>query len=112
MLSDYFEPFTRMIRTSQTDAMTGNQYVYSEGSTFLCGCSTTTRSPVDVASQQSVKVDYTLFLPDGITLAVGDLVKRVKTGDILRIVTNPIDMQIPSVSSMRYSVCTAEVVRQ
>ena len=112
MLSDYFEPFIRMTRHSHADPMTGTQYTYTDGETFLCGCATNAQTPAEVASQQAVKVTYTLFLPDGVLLAVGDLVRRVKTGDLLKVVTNPVDMQIPTVSSMRYSVCTAEVAKQ
>lgn len=110
-LSDFFEPFARMVKTINSDEMVGSYATYAEGEQFMCGCSTNNMNPTDVASQQAVKVTFTLFLPNGIALNVGDRVKRLKTGTVLQIVTNSVDMEIPQVSSMNYSVCTAEVVK-
>lgn len=109
MLADFFEPFHRMVKTAKTDDMVGNYYTYSEGEVIMIGCAVNSNNGIMVASQQGAKVSYSLYLPFGVSLSIGDRVKRDHTGLVLSVLTDPKEMCIPYVSRMRYMVCIAEV---
>lgn len=112
MISDYFESFHKMNRTSHNGSLSGTYFTYAEGEQFNAGCSTNAQTAAEIASQQGAKVTYTLFLPFDAVLGIGDMVKRDKSGLLLTVTSNPLDMEIPGVSSMKYRVCTAEVAER
>lgn len=111
-LSDYFEPFVKMIRAVRTDASVGGYETIADGEQFMCGCYENSTAVAKIANQQGEKNGYTIIFYPTISLAVGDRIKRLRDGKVLLITSDPNDKTAPVVASamMQCRVCNAEVV--
>lgn len=109
-LNDYFEDFCILDWKSVPNGMGGVKWDVSEGVVFRGGLSTNASTQALLAYQTGAKVLYTLVIDKSMVLEVGDGVKRLSDGMMLRITSNSRDMQTPMLADVQYAQVTAEVL--
>lgn len=110
MLHDYFETFVHRVKTETESEVSGTVETWADGSSFLAGIVHENSAEMQIAYHSGLKRQYTLVLPDNVTLNKNDRVKRSSDGLELRITSNSLDMLTPAIATLAYSQVTAEVI--
>jgi hypothetical protein len=111
MLTDFFESFKyRTLTTTPSSDFGGKNPSYADGTTFSAGVFLNNSAEMRIAYQNGMKKQFTVVLPDGVTLTHGMLIKRVSDSMIFRITADSADAHTPIIAELQYSYVTAEVM--
>lgn len=109
-MTDFFEDFQYQTLTETTSALGGKVQTWTDGSTFQAGIGLDTSAEARVAYQNTLKKQYSVLIPDGVTLTQDDRIKRVSTGVVYRITSNAADAHTYPIAGIQYAKATAEVI--
>jgi SPP1 family predicted phage head-tail adaptor len=108
-LTDFLESFKYRTKTTVSSPLGGSTESWTDGATFSAGIALDTSAEMRVAYQNGLKKQYSIILPDGVTLTQDMRIKRVSTGVIYRITSNSADTHTPAIAGVSYAKVTAEV---
>lgn len=110
ILGDMFEPCVMMDRqtVNASDGQFGMKERYVEGAGFDALIEKVSSPEVKVAEQDRIREQYTLVVRRGFPLKFGDVIKRAKNGETLRVTSRPNDKEAPDVSTVQIAAVSAE----
>ena len=109
-LTDFFESFKYQTLTQTPATLGGTIDTWADGDTFSAGIGLDTSMEARVAYQSTLKKQYSVLIPDGVTLTQDDRIKRVSTGVVYRITSNSADAHTYPIAGIQYAKVTAEVI--
>ncbi|MFA5378769.1 MAG: head-tail adaptor protein [Dehalococcoidia bacterium] len=109
-LTDFFQSFKYRTLTQTPSPLGGYVESWIDGATFSAGIGLDTSAEARIAYQNTLKKQYSIILPDGVTLTQDMRVKQVSTGTIYRITSNSADAHTPAIAGVSYAKVTAEVI--
>lgn len=108
LLSDSFDPFVMLDKTTVEDGYGGYMSTWAEGVSFKAAATFDTSIAARVAAVQGVTNLYTITTGREINLQYHDVVKRQTDGKIFRITSDGDDKKTPKSASLDMRVVTAE----
>ena len=108
MLTDSFEPFVMIDRTTQPDGYGGFMPAYKEGAAFSAAAAFDTSVEARVAAVQGVTNLYTILTTRAVTLDYHDIIRRESDGKIFRITSDGHDNKTPPGAALDLRQVTAE----
>ena len=109
-LTDFMESFKYQTLTQTDSPLGGKIDTWTDGATFLAAITLDMSMEMRIAYQNGLKKQYTLALPDGVTLTQDMRVKQVSTGIVYRVTSKSADDHTPAIAGIWFSQATAEVV--
>jgi head-tail adaptor len=110
VITDFFESFKYRTLTTTTSPLGGTVETWVDGATFSAGIFLNNSEEMQIAYRNGLKKQYTVVLPNGVTLAQEARIKRVSDSVIFRITADSADTHTPAVAELQYSYVTAEVI--
>lgn len=110
MLTDFFEAFKYRTLTQTASPLGGKIDTWTDGATFQAGVSLNNSREAQIAYRNGLATQYTIVVPNGVTLRQNDRIKRVADGVEYRITSNSADMHTPAPAALQYAQVTAEVI--
>ena len=95
MVQDYFEDVIIMDKRTANDPISGTTTSWVEGAKIRAGVVADSSTAAKIAYQSGAQVMYTIVVPDTVSLAIGDRLKRVKDGTVMTVKSSPADMAPP-----------------
>lgn len=108
LLTESFEPFLMLDKSTQSDGYGGYVTTWTEGAEFQAAATFDTSIAARVAAVQGVKNLYTITTGRAITLQPFDVIKRVSDEKIFRISSDGKDKKTPPSASLDMRVVSAE----
>lgn len=109
MISDFYEECTRIIDQTESDGLGGIKHSFQNGAVFSAAIYADSSTAMQIAERNGMKTIYTVITPNTVRLQRNDLIKRMKTGKIMRITSDAVDFETPSVTNLNLYKMTAEV---
>lgn len=108
LLTDSFEPFVMMDKTTEPDGYGGFRPLWTEGAEF--GAAATFDSSVEarVGAVQGVTSLYTITTTRAVNLQYHDICKRQRDGKVFRVTSDGDDKKTPSMAGLDMRQVTAE----
>lgn len=108
MLSDFFEPFCRVKRTSTPNGLGGTVETWENGETFRGGVTHVPGAEISVAGHQALRTVPVLVHEVTVELKQDEYVRRLSDGAVYRVAGNSGDMRAPAVASMQFAQVPVE----
>lgn len=108
LLSESFEPFLMLEKSTQDDGYGGYITTWTEGVEFPASASFETSIAARVAAVQGVTNLYTIITSRAINLQYHDVCKRVSDNKIFRITSDGDDKKTPPSAALDMRVVSAE----
>lgn len=108
MLTDLFEPFVMIDRTTQPDGYGSFKPAYTEGATFFASADFDTSVEARVAAVQGVTNLYTILTTRSVILDYHDIIRRKSDGKVFRITSDGHDKKTPPSAALDLRLVTAE----
>lgn len=100
MLSDYQEPFVRLIETRAADGLGGWTVALTDGETVLAGLAPGAAETLDVAGQPCARVRGVLTHDRTTVLVCGERLRRVRDGAEFVVTGDSLDSRTPDASPL------------
>lgn len=97
-----------MVKTSAPDTIGGMLNTWAEGEHIMAAIVKDNTLDARKAEKEGVTELYTVTFDKGVTLRLGDVLKRLEDGCIFRVKSNTVDSRTPSVASFQFGQVTAE----
>lgn len=109
ILGAMFEPCVRMIRAdSESDGQFGTDDIWAEGASFDAMIVQAASPEGKIAEQDGIREQYRVVVRRGFPLEYGDVFRRVKNGETLRVTSRPNDREAPDASTVQIAALTAQ----
>jgi len=109
-LTDFMQSFKYQKLSTEDSPLGGPIETWVDGATFSAGIGLDTSAEARIAYQNTLKKQYSIILPDGVTLTQDMRIKQVSTGTVYRITSNSADAHTPAIAGVAYAKVTAEVI--
>ncbi len=103
MIEKWFEPFTLLEKDTFPDGLGGEFVTYIPALTFQGALSYTTSPETDAAGRFILEEDPVLLHEFDVTLALGDHIRREKTGVVYRVAGSSDTLRSPAFSGLRFA---------
>ena len=108
MLDDYMEDFILLECTRQPDGLGGCSTGYRESMAFRGGVTSVMTRQATVGQASAEVVAPVLVHEWGVTLCLGDIVRRVSDGCCYRVTGRSSDMRTPDIAGLAYAQVPVE----
>lgn len=108
LLSESFEPFVMMDKTTERDSYGGISRVWKEGAPITASAVFNTSVEARVGGVQGLTSMYDILTKRNVTLEYHDVVKRKSDGKIFRVTSDGDDKKTPRSASLDIRLVTAE----
>jgi hypothetical protein len=108
MLTDYFEAFYLQKLTSTPSPLGGSVETWADDTAFQAGIWIDNSAEARIAYRTGLKTQYSIILPDGLTLTHNDRIRRVSDGKTYLITSGM--SHTPAPAQLQYGRVTAEVI--
>ena len=108
MLDDYMEECLLLECTRQPDGLGGFRTAYQESMAFRGGVTSVMTREATVAQAPAEAVTPVLVHEWGVTLCLGDIVRRVSDGCCYRVTGRSSDMRTPDIAGLAYAQVPVE----
>ncbi len=108
MLDDYMEDFILLECTRQPDGLGGCSTGYRESMAFRGGVTSVMTREAAVGQAPAEAVAPVLVHEWGVTLCLGDIVRRVSDGCCYRVTGRSSDMRTPDIAGLAYAQVPVE----
>lgn len=108
LLTDSFEPFVMMDKTTEPDGYGGFRPLWTEGAEFNAAATFDTSVEARVGAVQGVTSLYTITTTRAVNLQYHDICKRLRDGKVFRVTSDGDDKKTPSMAGLDMRQVTAE----
>ena len=108
LLTDSFEPFVMMDKTTVPDWYGGFRPSWAEGAGFNAAATFDTSVEARVGAVQGVTSLYTITTSRAVNLQYHDICKRLSDGKVFRVTSDGDDKKTPSMAGLDMRQVTAE----
>ena len=108
MLDDYMEDFILLECSRQPDGLGDSRTAYQESMAFRGGVTSVMTREVTVGQASAEAVAPVLVHEWGVTLCLGDIVRRVSDGCCYRVTGRSSDMRTPDIAGLAYAQVPVE----
>lgn len=108
LLTDSFEPFVMMDKTTVPDGYGGFRPYWTEGAEFKAAATFDSSVEARVGAVQGVTSLYTITTTRAVNLQYHDICKRLRDGKIFRVTSDGDDKKTPSMAGLDMRQTNAE----
>lgn len=108
MLSDFLEPFVRLVRQDTADGVGGVACAWTEGERFQAGVTAAAGTMNAPGELPTLRTTAMLVHQPGMVLTPDERIRRLRDGATFRVIGHSADMETPPCATVRFAQVPVE----